>query len=193
MLRKIIEIDEEKCDGCAECIPGCPEGALQIVDGKAKLVNDVYCDGLGACLGHCPQGAINVIEREADEYDEVQVIENVMKQGDDVLQAHLEHLKEHGEDEILEQAKTYLKNHHSDKPDLAMMQPKPSGCPGSQNLEFKSPQPAAKTNESVPSYLTHWPIQMHLISPMAIVSLFQWEIFIKNISRVNHWLLPVQN
>lgn len=68
--RRIVQIDEEKCDGCGQCIPNCVEGALQIVDRKAKLVNDTYCDGLGACLGHCPQDAINIIERDAPEFDE---------------------------------------------------------------------------------------------------------------------------
>jgi len=68
--RKIVKIDEEKCDGCGLCIPNCAEGALQIVDGKAKLMSEKFCDGLGACLGHCPQDAITVIEREAEEFDE---------------------------------------------------------------------------------------------------------------------------
>lgn len=70
MKRKIVQIDQEKCNGCGECIPNCVEGALKIVDGKAKLVSDKYCDGLGACLGHCPQDAIKIIEREATEYEE---------------------------------------------------------------------------------------------------------------------------
>ena len=68
--RKIVRIDEEKCNGCGLCIPNCAEGALQIVDGKAKLMSDKFCDGLGACLGHCPEDAITVIEREAEEFDE---------------------------------------------------------------------------------------------------------------------------
>ena len=70
VLRKIIEIDEELCDGCGQCVPGCAEGSLQIVDGKAKMVSENLCDGLGACIGDCPTGALKIVEREADEFDE---------------------------------------------------------------------------------------------------------------------------
>ena len=69
-LRKIIEIDEELCDGCGQCVPGCAEGSLHIVDGKAKMVSDNLCDGLGACIGECPNGALRIVEREAEEFDE---------------------------------------------------------------------------------------------------------------------------
>lgn len=82
--RKIIKIDEEKCTGCGLCIPNCHEGALQIIDGKARLVSDFFCDGLGACIGHCPEGAITTEEREAEEYNEKKVMQNIVKQGKNV-------------------------------------------------------------------------------------------------------------
>jgi Fe-S-cluster-containing hydrogenase component 2 len=81
MKRKIVNIDESKCNGCGQCIPKCVEGALQIVDGKARLVKDTYCDGLGACLGQCPQGAITVSEREADAFDQKEVHDYLKSKG----------------------------------------------------------------------------------------------------------------
>ncbi|OGU55378.1 MAG: hypothetical protein A2V66_04190 [Ignavibacteria bacterium RBG_13_36_8] len=97
MKRQIVKIDNALCDGCGLCIPNCAEGALQIIDGKARLISDLFCDGLGACLGHCPQGAITIEEREAEPYDEWKVMNYIVKGGKNVIKAHLEHLREHGE------------------------------------------------------------------------------------------------
>ncbi len=110
--RKIIKIDLEKCNGCGECIPNCPEGALKVIDGKARLISDLFCDGLGACIGHCPQGAITIEERDAERYNENKVMENIVKQGKNVIREHLKHLKEHGEELYLKEAKDFLEKHH---------------------------------------------------------------------------------
>ncbi|MCX5678425.1 MAG: 4Fe-4S dicluster domain-containing protein [Candidatus Omnitrophica bacterium] len=79
--RKIIKIDEAKCNGCGKCILNCHEGAIQIIDKKARLIGDLFCDGLGACIGHCPQGAITIEEREAAPYDEKKAMANIVKHG----------------------------------------------------------------------------------------------------------------
>jgi NAD-dependent dihydropyrimidine dehydrogenase PreA subunit len=108
MKRNIISIDDTRCTGCGQCIPDCPEGALQLIDGKARLVSDLFCDGLGACIGTCPEGAISVIEREAVPYDEKTVMENIVRQGAPVIKAHLEHLAGHGQIALYDQAVEYL-------------------------------------------------------------------------------------
>jgi NAD-dependent dihydropyrimidine dehydrogenase PreA subunit len=108
MKRRIISIDEEKCTGCGQCIPDCPEGALQIIEGKARLVSDPACDGLGACIGTCPEGAISVVERDAAPYDAKMVIATIVKQGTSVVRAHLEHLAGHGQTDLYNLAIEYL-------------------------------------------------------------------------------------
>lgn len=114
MKREIIKIDEEKCNGCGLCIPNCHEGALQIIDGKARLISDLMCDGLGACIGHCPEGAMEIEVREAAPYDEIQVMEEMVKKGQNVVTAHMKHLKDHGEFVFLKQAAGYLMENADD-------------------------------------------------------------------------------
>jgi ferredoxin len=173
MKRKIISIDEEKCNGCGNCIPGCPEGAIQMIDGKARLISDLFCDGLGACLGHCPEGAITIEEREAEPYDENKVMANIVRQGKNVIAAHLVHLRDHNEQEYLKQAMAYLRDHQIINPleELKTMNHPnhPGGCPGSKSMEFSGPREEAAGNpEGIrPSQLSHWPIQLHLMSPNA--------------------------
>ncbi len=173
MKRKIIKIDEDKCNGCELCIPNCPEGAIQIIDGKARLISDLCCDGLGACLGHCPEGAIEIIEREAEAYDERKVIENIILQGINVVKTHLEHLQEHNEKEFLNTALNVLKEKGIENP-MNEKNKKPQestcGCPGAAVKTFnRKPDDGEKRTDlsEIKSELTHWPIQLHLISPLS--------------------------
>ena len=172
--RKIIKIDEEKCNGCGLCIPNCPEGALQVIDGKARLISDLFCDGLGACIGHCPEGAITIEEREAEQYDESKVMQNVVKQGKNVIKAHLEHLKEHNQSQYLKQAIDYLKEKGIDNPLEAIVQvghthTNLSSCPGSKIMDFRSQETTAKKKAftKTESQLKTWPIQIMLVPPSA--------------------------
>jgi len=166
--RSIIEIDEKKCNGCGQCIPNCPEGALQVIDGKARLVSDLFCDGLGACIGHCPQGAIKVLTREARDYDERQVMANIVKQGKNVIKAHLLHLAEHGEKAYLKTAREFLREKGIDDP-LEEKAPvhhhATGGCPGSRIMELnpREPEKSAKVSGASPSRLRQWPVQIMLV------------------------------
>jgi NAD-dependent dihydropyrimidine dehydrogenase PreA subunit len=108
--RTIIEIDQERCNGCGACETGCPEGALKVIDGKARLVGESLCDGLGACIGRCPLDAIRVVEREAEGYDEIAVIKEILPQGAAVIAAHFAHLDHHGQDLYLNTAAEYLRS-----------------------------------------------------------------------------------
>lgn len=111
MLRDIIKIDDEKCNGCGQCVPNCHEGALQVIDGKVRLVSELMCDGLGACIGHCPEGAITIEKREAAPYDEIAVISEMVLKGANTVIAHLRHLKDHHEYGYLEEGSTWLEVH----------------------------------------------------------------------------------
>ena len=143
--RKIIEIDEEKCNGCGECVIACAEGALAIVDGKARVISDNLCDGLGACIGECPQDALKIIERQADEFDE----------------------------EAVEEFLTEKKAQETTEPKVMPMVT--GGCPSARMQTFKtaaaeSPtaQPGtASAGQEVESALSHWPVQIMLVPPTA--------------------------
>jgi len=143
MLRKIVKIDQEKCDGCGLCVPSCAEGAIKIVDGKAVLAADNLCDGLGACLGECPRDAIAVEEREADEFDEAAV-----------------------EKRLATQNKPAPGHHHAEP---APAHHAGGGCPGSRAMSFSRPQeaPVFEPSGSRRSQLAQWPVQLHLVSTSA--------------------------
>jgi Pyruvate/2-oxoacid:ferredoxin oxidoreductase delta subunit len=147
--RKIIEIDEDICNGCGNCIPNCPEGALQVIDGKARLISDLFCDGLGACIGECPLDAIKVVQREAEPYNETKVMANIARQGENVIAAHLNHLKDHGETRLHNEALEYLKNNKIEIFGDVEMKRKnsengdrlPCGCPGSAVMDLRGEEP----------------------------------------------------
>ncbi|VAW24030.1 Ferredoxin 3 fused to uncharacterized domain [hydrothermal vent metagenome] len=185
MIREIVKIDEELCDGCGDCVPNCHEGALQIIDGKARLISELMCDGLGACLGHCPQGAITIEKREAEDYNEKIVIAQMINSGKNTVFAHLIHLQEHDEIGYLNQALEYIKANRDEMPftieevhellhgsNEEVAQPAQAGtahgCPGSAPVAFDaSGFKMASGTTDIPSALTQWPVQMHLINPVA--------------------------
>jgi ferredoxin len=169
MKRNIIAIDQEKCTGCGQCIPNCPEGAIQIIDNKARLISDLFCDGLGACLGHCPEGAITIEQREAAEYSEREVMKNIVKQGPNVIRAHLGHLNDHHQDAYVKEALDYLKEIGMEIPKTKKQSEiKPCGCPGAQSRTIVRENTNDSAQMSIQlSQLRQWPVQLHLISPLA--------------------------
>ncbi|MBN2806222.1 MAG: 4Fe-4S binding protein [Prolixibacteraceae bacterium] len=182
MIREIVKIDEDLCNGCGLCVPNCHEGALQIIDHKARLISDLMCDGLGACLGHCPEGAITIEQREARPYNETEVITEMVKKGKNTVLAHLKHLNDHNETGFLQEGLHYLKANTDklsfDVEDLIdeLYESKPvategcatGGCPGSKPVSFQSPGVfLAGGIQQQASALEQWPVQLHLINPMA--------------------------
>jgi NAD-dependent dihydropyrimidine dehydrogenase PreA subunit len=145
MLRKIVKIDQDKCNGCGECVPSCAEGAITIVNGKAVLAAENLCDGLGACLGECPLDAISVEEREADEFDEAAVEQHLAAQGKPAP------------------------HHAPAAPAAPAAQSHGGGCPGSRAMSFARPEPAAAPEPAVSrqSQLGQWPVQLTLVSTTA--------------------------
>ncbi len=147
--RKIIKINEELCNGCGNCIPACPEQAIQLIDTpsgkKARLVSEIYCDGLGACLGACPAGALEIVELESEPYNEEATIARIKEKSPEMLATHLTHLKEHSQD--------LPDFHHHKIPE----------CPSAKVSTWTAKGKKAK----IESELRQWPIQLHLVSPRA--------------------------
>ncbi len=176
MKRDIIIIDQEKCNGCGNCVTGCPEGAIQMVKGKARLVNDSYCDGLGACIGKCPVDAITIESREAEAYSEAKVLENIISAGPGAVKDHLVHLVEHNETGYYEEAVAILKAKgmevpHVPAPKLQVQhaQTQSHGCPGSANMLRAKQASGAPEQRSGYSALGQWPVKLKLLNPLAPV------------------------
>lgn len=149
MKRKVIQIDEELCNGCGICVEGCHEGALQLINNKAVMISDIYCDGLGACIGECPVNAISFIEKECEPYDEIAVISRICKKGIDVIKAHLMHLKNHNEIEWYNQGVEWCNN---------------NGYDLGASFSIVNNNSFSMANNTT-SQLNQWPVQLHLLNP----------------------------
>ncbi len=154
-IREMVNIDEDKCDGCGLCVPSCAEGAIQIIDGKAKLVADNLCDGLGACLGDCPKGAITIEKRDADEFDEVAVEKRLKELGREPI-PHSHPVPSAGGCPSA-QVKSF-----------AEAAPQQGGCPSSRVMNFgKADASEAELSGQRPSELKQWPVLLNLVPPTA--------------------------
>lgn len=173
IYREIIKIDVEKCTGCGACAEGCPEGAIQIIDGKARLVSELLCDGLGACIGDCPEDAIIKEKRVAEPYDEKKVMSNIVKQGRNTIIAHLKHLRHYDQVEYFNQAIEYLEENGLDIPEneelreASSCESQAGGCPGSRTMDLRTTQSESTGQVVIGSELQNWPIQLQLLNPNA--------------------------
>jgi len=145
VTRKIIEIDEDKCTGCGQCVVNCPEGALEIVEGKARVVNEHFCDGLGACIGECPEDALHIVERDAPTFDEAAVLE------------YAEQRKANPIASLLNESKITTVG----------VAAEPCHCPSSRLLEWKSPEKSSTSTARATSAIRQWPLKLRLLLPTA--------------------------
>lgn len=173
MKRKIIEIDQQKCNGCGQCATSCPEGAIQMVQGKAHVVGEFLCDGLGACIGECPVKAIQLIEKETEPYDEIKVMEKIFQKGENVVIAHLKHLYDHGQTTWYNHAKEYIKKIGINIDFENEIEKKKSEffCSHATKMRISQEKDGLDkeylNNIGLPSMLSNWPIQLHLVKPDA--------------------------
>jgi ferredoxin len=174
--RKIIKIDEDKCIGCETCVASCPQWALKIMDDIASLISESLCDGMGVCVEECSEEAISVIEREAEEYDEKKVLENIADKGENAIKSHLEHLKSSGQTGYHKQALEYLKDKGIENPEgpeeesTGGGRPEPDPkCPGLKVLEkLEEEEEAIRSPDKKDGVgLGQWPIQIMLVPEKA--------------------------
>ena len=170
--RKIIEIDEDLCNGCGDCLISCPEQALQLVDTpngkKARIVKDFYCDGLGACIGNCPLGAITIKEKVAEKYDEAATIERIKEVAPEKLDEHLKHMEEHAHELDEDVIKISSAEREKQSAKAENNQAASCACPGSNMMYFEGMNAKSASNEvRIDSELKQWPVQLNLVHPSA--------------------------